>query len=69
VVILITSLGQDVGQDGGGVLDLGAALAALGAGIVGTAFCVAVHVRARAAAKARRDETNRLVAKVRAVAA
>jgi hypothetical protein len=78
-VTLITTLGQGAGMDAGADGGPGpgeamqealtAALGTLGAGLVGTAFCVAVYMRARALAKARRAATDRLVDRVRALAA
>lgn len=74
-VTLITALGQGDGMDAladGGARAmseaLSPALVALGVGLVGTAFCVAVQVRARAVAKVRRAAVDRLVDRVRALA-
>ncbi len=72
-VILIQALGQggagevDLGGMGGTGSNLSLAMDALALGIVGTAFCVAVHVRAQAITRKRRVSIDRLVDRLRAL--
>jgi len=67
-VILIQALGAgevDLGGMGATGSSLSLALTALALGIVGTAFCVAVHVRAQAITRQRRVAVDRLVDRLR----
>jgi hypothetical protein len=70
-VILIQALGADtsdpaIGGATGSSLTL--ALDALALGIVGTAFCVAVHLRARVVTRQRRAAVDQLVDRLRTLA-
>jgi hypothetical protein len=67
-VILIQALGAgevDLGNMGASGSNLSLALDALALGIVGTAFCVAVHVRAQVITRQRRVAVDRLVDRLR----
>ncbi len=69
-VILIQALGAgdvDLATMGATGPTLSLALDALALGIVGTAFCVAVHVRAQAITRQRRVGVDRLVDRLRAL--
>jgi alkylhydroperoxidase family enzyme len=66
---LVRGLSDPAGNVGTGAGGTGAplisALNALAVGIAGTAFCAAVHVKARRLARARREATERLVDRLR----
>jgi hypothetical protein len=65
-VILIQALGDSAsGASEAAAVTLTPALDALAIGIVGTTFCVAVHLRARAVTRERRAAVDRLVDRVR----
>jgi hypothetical protein len=62
---LIRALGVEQGSAVEGSPDLTTALDALALGIVGTAFCVAVHLRARTVTRSGRVAVDRLVDRLR----
>ncbi len=64
-VILIRALGDSASGAPVAGVRLTPALDALALGIVGTAFCVAIHLRARAVTRERRAAVDRLVDRVR----
>jgi hypothetical protein len=68
-VILIHALGADPSDPAGASgSTLALALDALTLGIVGTAFCVAVHLRTRAVTRQRRAAVDQLVDRLRTLA-